>query len=98
VRDYLPPIFDILTGLGFLLVLVVGVFARAALKPLYGRLIALSLAAFAFGFQMLSQATGATSIGAGGELFLIAGASFFLGALLVTAGLFLLARATRVSA
>jgi hypothetical protein len=92
MREFLPPLFDILTGLAFLLILLVGVFARRAFKPLHGRLMALSLVAFVIGFQLLGKATGATSIGAGGNLFAAAGAAFFVGALLVTVGLFLAAR------
>jgi hypothetical protein len=92
MRDMLPPIFQILTGLSFLGILLVGVFARAALKPLWGRLAAFSMVTAAFGFFCLSRATDATSIGAGGELFLAGGASFFVGVLLVVVALFLRSR------
>jgi hypothetical protein len=92
MRDMLPPIFQILTGLTFFGILIIGVFARAALKPLWGRLAAFSVVAGALGFFCLSQATGATSLGAGAEMFLAAGASFFAGALLVVAALFMRSR------
>ena len=43
-------------------------------------------------FLILSDATGATSIVAGGDMFIAAGAAFFLAAVLVTAGLLIRAR------
>lgn len=92
MRDLLPPLFQIATGLSFALVLVIGLAARKAIQNLPGRLTAFGVVAVALGFFLLSQATDATSIGAGGQLFIAAGAAFFLAAVLVTAGLFIRAR------
>jgi hypothetical protein len=88
----LPPLFQIATGLSFLLVLLIGTMARKAIRALEGRLTAFGVLAVAGGFFLLSQATASTSIGAGGELFIAAGAAFLLAAVLVTAGLFIRAR------
>jgi len=88
----LSPLFLIGTGLSFALVLVIGLFARKAILTLEGRITAFAVLFMAAGFYFLSDATGATSIGAGGEMFIAAGAAFFLAAVLVTVGLFIRAR------
>ena len=92
MRDMLPPLFQIATGLSFALVLVIGLMARKAIANLAGRLTAFAVVAVAAGFFFLSEATGATSIGAGGDMFIAAGVAFFLAAVLVTVGLFIRAR------
>lgn len=92
MRDMLPPLFQIATGLSFGLILVIGLLARKAISTFAGRPQAFGVLAVALGFFLLSRATGATSIGAGGELFLAAGAAFFLAAVLVTGGLLIPAR------
>ena len=92
MRDLLSPLFLIGTGLSFALVLVIGLVARKSIQNLSGRLAAFAVLAIAAGFYFLSDATGATSIGAGGEMFIAAGAAFFLAAVLVTAGLLIRAR------
>lgn len=92
MRDMLPPIFQIATGLSFALMLVIGLLARKAILTLAGKLQAFGVLAIALGFFLLSRATGSASIGAGGEMFLAAGAAFFLAAVLVTAGLLIRAR------
>lgn len=92
MRDMLSPLFMIGTGLSFALVLVIGLLARNAIKDLGGRLSAFGVLAVAAGFFFLSQATKATSMGAGGDMFIAAGAAFFIAAVLVTAGLFIRAR------
>lgn len=88
----LPPLFQILTGLSFAAILVVRFLAAPALKPLWGKITAFSLLFVALGNFLLSQATGKSDLFAGAELFTFAGASFFVAALLVTAGLFIAAR------
>ena len=92
MRDLLSPIFMIGTGLSFALILVVGLMARKAIRDLGGRLTAFAVLAVAAGLFFLSDATDATSIGAGGTMFIAAGAAFFLAAVLVTAGLLIRAR------
>jgi hypothetical protein len=92
MRDMLPPLFQIATGLGFALMLVIGLLARKAISSLAGRLQAFGVLGIALGLFLLSRATGATSIGAGAEMFIAAGAAFFLAAVLVTAGLLIRAR------
>jgi hypothetical protein len=91
-RAMLPPLFQIFTGLGFLCILLVGTLARDALKPLWGRIAAFSLLPLTLALFLLSRATGATSIGAGSELFAAAGAALLVSAALLAAALFLCAK------
>jgi hypothetical protein len=91
MREFLPPLFQIATGLSFALVLVLGTLGRKAISDWSGRITGFGIVAVALGFFLLSQATEG-SISAGAELFIAAGAAFFLAAVLVTAGLFIRAR------
>ena len=93
MRDMLPPIFQILTGLGFAGLLVIGLLARAALKPLAGRLTAFAALLTTLGLFLMSRATDATSLGAGAELFIGAGASFFGSIVLVAIAMVIASRA-----
>jgi hypothetical protein len=89
--EILSPLFQILTGLSFATILVVRFAAPGVLKPLWGKLVAFSLIFVALGNFLLSQAT-VRSLSAGAELFVFAGASFFVSAILVATGLFIAAR------
>ena len=91
MRDMLPPIFQILTGLSFMSILVISLFARRGFKPLTGRLTGAAILCCAVGFLLLSRATGSTSIGAGAEMFMAAGAAFFLAVLVLAATVFITA-------
>jgi len=82
----LPPTFQILTGLCFACLLVI------RFKPLWGKVTAFSLIFVALGNILLSQATAKSSLSAGAEMFTLAGISFFVAAMLVTAGFVLRAR------
>jgi hypothetical protein len=95
MRDMLPPLFQIGTGLAFLLVLMVGLGARQAIKRIGMRLMALSLLGVAAGMFFLSEATDATSIGAGGSMFVAAGVAFLISGVLVAIGLTIEARSAR---
>jgi hypothetical protein len=88
MRDMLPPLFQIFTGLGFLLVLLVGTLCRPAIQTLSGRLIAFALLALPVASFCFSRATAATSIGAGSEMFIAGGACILVAGLLIVAGLF----------
>jgi len=94
-RDLLPPLFDILTGLGFMSILVVGLLARQGLNSLVGRLTGLAMLLGTLSFLLLGRATGSTSIGAGAELFAGAGAAIFLAIVLLAAALFVMARGAK---
>jgi hypothetical protein len=89
--EVLPPLFQILTGLTFMLLLVVRFAAGGALKPTWGKVVAFAVVFVALGHVLMSQAT-ARSLSAGAELFAFAGASYFVGAVLVVVGLFLAVR------
>jgi hypothetical protein len=88
----LPPLFQIATGLAFFCVLVVGLGARKAIARTGLRLVGLSLVGIAAGLFFLSQATNATSLGAGGNMFIAAGVALLVSGLLVVAGLLIEAR------
>ena len=87
MRDMLPPLFQILTGLIFFIVLVVGTVGRPAIRSLSGRLTAFSLIALAVSAFALSRATAATSLGAGAQMFMVAGGGVLVAGLLVAGGL-----------
>ena len=91
LREMLPAIFNIATGLGFAMVLAFGLLARKAIKDWAGRLIGFGVLAITLGFFFFAQAVDMTQ-GVGAYHTLGAGASFFLAAVLVTGGLFLRAR------
>jgi len=92
MRELLPPLFQILTGVGFFLVLVVGLGARKAIRNPAGRLTAFALLPLAAGAFCLSRATGASSIGAGGEMFIAAGGCMLVAGVLIALGLLVEAR------
>jgi len=89
---FLPPTFQILTGLSFALLLVIRFAAGKALRPLWGKLIAFSVISVAFGSYLMSVATAKSSLSAAAEFLTLGGISYFVAAILVTAGLFVAAR------
>ena len=91
MRDMLPPIFQILTGLSFMSILVISLFARQGFKPLTGRLTGAAILLCAVGFLLLSRATGSSTIGSGGTMFIAAGGAFFLAVLVLAATVFITA-------
>lgn len=93
--DFLPPTFQILTGLSFAALLVIRFFAASALKPLWGKIIAFALIFIALGNFLFSQGTAKSTLDGAAEMLTLGGVSFFLSAILVVAGLVLSARAAR---
>jgi hypothetical protein len=89
---FLPPTFQILTGLSFAALLVIRFLAAPMLRPLWGKMLAFSVIFVALGNYLMSVATAKSSLSAGAEMFTLAGASFFVAALLVVAGLLVAAR------
>jgi hypothetical protein len=89
---FLPPTFQILTGLSFAALLVIRFFGSRALTPLWGKLIAFSVIFVALGNFLMSQATAKDTLNAAAEFLTLAGASFFVAALLVVVGLVVAAR------
>lgn len=88
----LPPTFQILTGLSFAALLVIRFFAGRALSALWGKLLAFSVMFVALGNFLMSQATAKGTLSAAAEFLTLAGASFFVAALLVVVGLLVAAR------
>ncbi|HEV2514374.1 MAG TPA: hypothetical protein VGV07_03935 [Devosia sp.] len=88
----LPPTFQILTGLSFAALLLIRFFAGRALASLSGKLVASSVIFVALGNFLMSQATAKSSLGGAAEFLTLAGASFFVGAIVVVVGLTVAAR------
>jgi hypothetical protein len=93
--DFLPPTFQILTGLSFAALLVIRFLAGAALRTLWGKVIAFALIFIALGNFLFSQGTAKSSLDGAAEMLTLGGASFFVSAILVVVGLVLAARAAR---
>ena len=89
---FLPPTFQILTGLTFLAILVVRFMAAGALKPLWGKLVAFSVIFVALGHFVMSLATAKSSLSAAAEFLTYAGISYLVAAILVVVGLIVAAR------
>ena len=89
--EFLPPLFQILTGLSFALLLAVRFLAGAVLRHLWGKLVAFAVILVALGNFLMSQGT-AGSLNRGADLIFFAGLSYFVAALLVVGGLMLAAR------
>ncbi len=89
---FLPPTFQILTGLSFAALLAIRFLAGRALVKLCGKLIAFSVIFVALGNFLMSQATAKESLGAAAEFLTLAGVSFFVAAILVVVGLAVAAR------
>ena len=94
----LPPTFQILTGLTFALLLVVRFMAPGALRPLWGKLIAVSLILVALGHLLMSRGTTESTFSATAEMLTLGGISYFAAAMLVAAGLVFQARRANVGA
>lgn len=90
--DFLPPTFQILTGLSFALLLVIRFVGGEALRPLWGKLIAFALIFVALGNYLMSVGTAKSTFTAAAEMLTLGGVSFFVAAVLVTVGLVIAAR------
>jgi len=89
---FLPPTFQILTGLSFALLLVIRFAAGKSLRSLWGKLIAFAVIVVALGNYLMSVATAKDTLSAAAEFLTLGGISYFVAAILVTAGLFIAAR------
>lgn len=89
---FLPPFFQILTGLSFALILLIRFAAGKSLRTWSGRLVAFSVLLVALGCFLLSVGTAKDSFTAAAEMLTLGGVSYFLAATLATTGLFLAAR------
>lgn len=80
---FLPPTFQILTGLTFAALLLIRFMATPMLRPLWGKLFAFAVLVMALGFFLMSVGTAKTSFSGAAESLTLAGASFFLAVVLV---------------
>jgi hypothetical protein len=92
MRDLLPPIFQIATGLTFLCCLVVFLGARRAIRRPSGRAQGFGLLLGALGFLFLSWGTAEPTLGEAAAMILAGGAAFLAALLLVAIGLAMAAR------
>ena len=93
---FLPPTFQIITGLSFAAILLVRFFAAPALRPLWGKLIAFSVLFVTLGSFLVSLATAKDTLSGAAEFLTYAGISYFVAVLLVVAGLVLATRDLKV--
>lgn len=92
MRDMLPAIFQLATGLGFIVFLVTALMAPGARTQTWGRLFLFGLLLVPLGFLLMSYAVGSTSLGAAGPLLVGGGAILLGAAVLVAAGVLVVAR------
>jgi uncharacterized membrane protein len=92
IADFLPPTFQILTGLTFLTILIIRFAAGQVLRPLWGKLVAFAVLAVALGHLIMSFATAKGTLSSAAQLIMVAGISYFAAAILIVAGLFIAAR------
>ena len=90
--ELLAPILQVATGIGFLLVLVIGLAARKAIGDVAGRLVAFSVLATTLGLFLLSRALGAATLNSASPLIFAAAVALLAGAALAAAGLVIRAR------
>ena len=98
MRDYLPPLFQLGAGVGFLLFLVVNLMTRAALRDLPSKLFGGAMVLIAFGFVLVSQGVDESSLGAAAPMLISAGGVFLLASILIGVGLITAARKTASAA
>jgi hypothetical protein len=75
---FLPPTFQILTGLTFAALLLIRFLAAPMLRPLWGKLFAFSVMFAALGFFLLSVGTAKSDLNGAAEMLTLGGISFFV--------------------
>ena len=91
-KEILTPAFQILTGLSFMLFLLVMLRVRAVLRGAGGMLLKLAMLGIPLGFLVLAQAGREYSLGGAAGLLLAAGGCFFVSLVLMGGGMVLLVR------
>ena len=89
---FLPPTFQILTGLSFALILVIRFAGGKSLRTWSGRLVAFSVLFVALGCFLMSVGTAEETFTSAAEMLTLGGVSYFLAAVLATVGLVIAAR------
>ena len=90
---YLAPLFNIATGLSFMLLLAVGTIGRKAILGLNGKISAFGILAVGAGFFCLSRGTAEATLNSAAPMLIAGGGCFFLAAMLAAAALLIRARA-----
>ena len=94
IRDLMPPLFQLMTGLGFMAFLAVNLMVRKTLTAAAYRVMSLAMVLVPAGILCLSFGTGQSSLGKAGPMIIASGALCFLASLSVGAGLLMAARRT----
>ena len=92
LRDMLPAIFQLATGLGFLIFLGTAILASAAKTTTWGRLLLVALLLVPLGFLFMSQGVGQSTLGRAAPMLVAGGVAFLIAAVLTAAGVLVLAR------
>lgn len=92
MKDYLEPVFNLLTGAGFMVFLVAMLQVRGHLAGLSGACLKLALMTVPLGFFLMSWAGKENTLNKASPMLLAAGGVFFLTLALLASGLVLLVR------
>jgi len=92
MRDLLPPLFQIATGLGTLIFLGATFFVRRVNGPMWARLQLVGLLTMPFGFYMFSEGVAQSTLGRAGNMLAIGGGVMLLGSVFIAVGLVLALR------
>jgi len=96
MRDMLPAIFQLATGLGFIVFLVTALMAPGARTQTWGRLFLFGLLLVPLGFLLMSRGVAGSSLGSAAPMLVAGGVALLAAAILVAAGVVVVARsATR---
>lgn len=79
---FLPPTFQILTGLTFAALLLIRFLGAPMLRPLWGKLFAFAVVLSALGFYLLSVGVAKSDLNSAAEMLTLGGVSFFVAVVL----------------
>ncbi|MCB1502433.1 MAG: hypothetical protein KDK07_22075 [Bauldia sp.] len=92
LRDMLPSIFQLATGLGFIIFLVTALMAPGARAQAWGRLFLFGLLLVPLGFLLMSRGTAGSSLGSAAPMLVAGAVALVASAVLVAIGVFVVAR------
>lgn len=92
MRDLLPHLFQVATGVGLVIFLVTALKAGEAKKTVWGRLFLFALLLMALGFLIISTGAGQSSLGRAAPMLIFGGVAWLGAAVLTAAGVFVLSR------
>ncbi len=92
MRELTPPLFQLATGLSFLIFLGAALVVRRTTVALWARLQLVGLLAVPFAFFLFSRAVAEQTLGHAGSTLVVGGAVILVGSAFAAAGLVLAAR------